>query len=240
MTDSDKAIKRILVKADLLGACRDFKDAQLRLFKEEERLEDSGVKEKALAAEPSMAAARKELDAATARAVEVAEQLMVLKKDAAPAAGWGSAECRLGGTWNKIFTTGRDASFRHKRRGNASVSQVVDPVRQTVTNVVTFDGTKNKVQQFKVLVEGRAVEAAPSQIDLQYKEVEVRRRSKIPFLFGRLKLALSRDLILRLVKWGTLGRPDEAQRSFIDVTYLDDDLCIHRAGDGSLFVLQRK
>jgi len=93
--------------------------AQLRLFKEEERLEDSGVKEKALAAEPSMAAARKELDAATARAVEVAEQLMVLKKDAAPAAGWGSAECRLGGTWNKIFTTGRDASFRHKRRGNA-------------------------------------------------------------------------------------------------------------------------
>ena len=48
-------------------------------------------------------------------------------------------------------------------------------------------------------------------------QVEVRRRSKIPFLFGRLKLALSRDLILRLVKWGTLGRPDEAQRSFIDV-----------------------
>ena len=29
MTDSDKAIKRILVKADLLGACRDFKDAQV-------------------------------------------------------------------------------------------------------------------------------------------------------------------------------------------------------------------
>jgi hypothetical protein len=26
----------------------------------------------------------------------------------------------------------------------------------------------------------------------------------------------------------------------LQVTYLDDDLCIHRAGDGSLFVLQRK
>jgi len=53
----------------------------------------------------------------------------------------------LEGKWKKVFTTAADATFKPSgRRGNATVEQFVDARRGFFTNVIRFDGTRNKVQ----------------------------------------------------------------------------------------------
>ncbi len=52
------------------------------------------------------------------------------------------------GKWKKVFTTAADATFKPSgRRGNATVEQFVDARRGFFTNVIRFDGTRNKVQR---------------------------------------------------------------------------------------------
>mmetsp|Transcript_33246 Transcript_33246/g.77769 ORF Transcript_33246/g.77769 Transcript_33246/m.77769 type:complete len:337 (-) Transcript_33246:200-1210(-) len=250
MDKGEMEIKRILLKADLLMACEEFRLAQAKMWAEEAAVEEEKRARKkskskedrvgGLFGAESLGTSVVELGVAGERTVEVAEQLMVLNPILNPLEGWGTSECKLGGTWKKLFTTAADATFKPGRRGNAKVGQIVDPVAGVLTNIIKFDGTANKVKEFRVKVAGSPSDKE-RQLDLDFKEVQIFRRSKLPRLFGAITIKLpSRRVLQTIAKWGSRGKAASNQAPMLEICYFDDDLWIHRTGEGNMFVQKRE
>eukprot|EP00929_Paragymnodinium_shiwhaense_P015580 TRINITY_DN123696_c0_g1_i1.p1 TRINITY_DN123696_c0_g1~~TRINITY_DN123696_c0_g1_i1.p1 ORF type:complete len:345 (-),score=40.93 TRINITY_DN123696_c0_g1_i1:182-1216(-) len=154
----------------------------------------------------------------------------------------GSA-CPLHGQWKLLFTTAADASFsKNSSRGDAQASNIVDGVEGTVTNIIDFkpseDGKPPVLEQLRVRIAATAL--SESEVGLQFKYVKARvtKFFGLP-LFGRrltLTLPVPGPFLTSIICFFTRKKPPKA---FFKVLYLDENLRIHRTGEGNLFVQQR-
>jgi len=177
--------------------------------------------------------------------VALAEKLAKYNPTPSPIVGWkgyGDAEpaaCKMGGRWKKVFTTAADATFKPSaRRGNATITQEVDPVEGTFINIITFDGTKNKVREFRVKINGSP--ESESEVSLDFRRIILLRRSKFPSLFGKITIPLPRRSVINAIaRWGSRGKAKAAPKALLQMQYLDDTLWVHRTAEGNWFIQTR-
>eukprot|EP00960_Hanusia_phi_P068893 766960-Hanusia_phi.AAC.1 len=154
------------------------------------------------------------------------------------------ATCKLHGSWKLLFTTAADATFSTKsKRGDARASNEVDAVAGKVMNIIEFsprpDGSKPAVSKLQVRLRATALSATRVGLEFKYVKASLQRifglelpGRGIPLWFPVPGPALTRLLFFfRKVK--------DVPKAFFDVVYLDDQLRIHRTGEGNLFVQVR-
>jgi len=159
--------ERRAAKEQLIASCDEFREAQQRLWaaeaEEEQRRKDEGEKKNGpekdrlggLFGAESLGTVKMEIGELGNKTLALAETLAALNPTPRPVLGWnghgGGCECPLDGRWRKLFTTAADATFKpSSRRGNATVTQLVEAKAGVFTNIIQFDGTKNKVREFQV------------------------------------------------------------------------------------------
>ena len=172
--------------------------------------------------------------------ISLAEQLAELNPNPIPTYGWQrygggdpKLDSKLDGTWKLRFTTAADATFPESpSRGRATTSQVVDATEGTFTNVVDFE--KGKLKGFRVVVAGRA--ASDTEIDLTFRRVILLRKSRF---LRRLVIPIPAGL-LRTLQFLSRGRAElEPRGPYFEVKYLDDDMRMHKTGEGNWFIQSR-
>ena len=162
-------------------------------------------------------------------------------------------EAPLNGEWKLLFTTAADANFsKNSKRGSASVKNVVDACKGSITNVIDFQGESTTdegmlskkeplVKQLNVVIGAKP--ASESRVGLQFKY------AKVVFnrFFGwkrqwNLYIPVPAPLITRLIVFFSrvfkFGRKDKKipPKAYFDVLYLDNDLRVQRTGEDNLFV----
>ena len=247
----DEDTARHMAKKQLRQACEDFRKAQLEVWAAEAR-QDSGLgKEKdrigGLFGAESLGTARLQVGELGNKTLALAEKLAAHNPTPEPVVGWkgyGTGEvegssCILDGTWKKLFTTAADATFKpSERRGNAIVTQDVNATSGVFTNIIRFDGTENKVREFRVTICGTA--EASDTISLDFRRITLLRRSRFPRLFGTVNIYLPpRGFINAIAKWGSRGKADAAPKAEMKLLFVDHELWVHRTGEGNIFVQER-
>lgn len=153
-------------------------------------------------------------------------------------------DCKLHGRWCLLFTTAADATFSTKsKRGDARASNEVDAVAGKVMNIIEFsprpDGSKPAVSKLQVRL--RATALSPTRVGLQFKYVKASLQRLFGFeLPGRglpLWFPVPGPTLTRLLFF--FRKVKDVPKAFFDVIYLDDQLRIHRTGEGNLFVQVR-
>mmetsp|Transcript_32207 Transcript_32207/g.48633 ORF Transcript_32207/g.48633 Transcript_32207/m.48633 type:complete len:293 (-) Transcript_32207:1139-2017(-) len=163
-------------------------------------------------------------------------------------------EAPLNGEWKLLFTTAADANFsKNSKRGSASVKNVVNACKGSITNVIDFQGestaddetTSTKkaplVKQLNVVIGAKP--ASKSRVGLQFKYAKV----VFSRFFGlkrqwNLYIPVPAPFITRLIVFFSrifrFGRKDKKvpPKAYFDVLYLDDELRIQRTGEDNLFV----
>uniref|UniRef100_A0A7S0JGZ7 Plastid lipid-associated protein/fibrillin conserved domain-containing protein n=1 Tax=Calcidiscus leptoporus TaxID=127549 RepID=A0A7S0JGZ7_9EUKA len=173
------------------------------------------------------------------RTIELVQQLAAANPTEAPFAGWrtqaGSA--LLEGTWELLFTTGADATFRSSASSAASTYQQIDSRKGHFTNCVDFGAPDAKLRGFRVLVAGYPL--SDTEVALKFRRVTLLRRSR---WFKTLVFPLPPSFVLRAAaRWGSKGRAALSNRGAgFRMLYLDDDLRCHVTFDGQYFVQRRK
>ena len=145
----------------------------------------------------------------------------------------GSSSCILHGKWKLRFTTAADATFRPGKRGKAVTSQEVDAVNGKFINVINFPDNEGKVKGFRVVVDGTPV---GSRMNLNFQRIVIERKSRIGF----------NRIVIPLPNFGFLERftrsKDGKRRTkgpYFDLLYLDEEMRIHKTGEGKYFVQTR-
>ncbi len=164
----------------------------------------------------------------------------------------------LNGEWKLLFTTAADANFsKNSKRGSASVKNVVDACKGSITNVIEFQGgssaeetddaaTSTKkdplVKSLNVVIGAKA--ASKSRVGLQFKYAKV----VFSRFFGlkrqwSILIPVPAPLITRLIvffsrvfRFGKKVDKKVPPKAYFDVLYLDDELRIQRTGEDNLFV----
>ena len=156
----------------------------------------------------------------------------------------------LEGPWKLLFSTAADASFsKNSTRGDAKAQNIVNGVRGTITNVIDFanlaNGAEPFLKQLRVVIGAKAVNAKRVELNFRYAKAVFTR-----FLFLKVRWSLwipvpdvfiTRCIvivstILRLGRGGFKAPPTP----YFDVLYLDDELRIHKTGQGNIFVQARE
>lgn len=143
----------------------------------------------------------------------------------------------LDGMWKLRFTTATDATFKPGKRGKATTMQYINGTEGTFTNVIDFKENKGKVIGFRVVVEGKPING--TAVDLNFKKVIIERRSKVPFLFGKITIPLPSLSILQKLGGSKDKNGNKSRGAFFNIVYLDDEMRIHITGDGNYFVQTR-
>ena len=146
------------------------------------------------------------------------------------------------------FTTASDATFKPGRRGPATTLQYVNSTIGTFTNIIEFRENKGKVKGFQVVVEGKPVN--DKRINLTFKRVIIDRRSRIGL--NRIVIPLPNfNFLQRFSRKKNL--PEEVSEELnidtstkkkregphFNMLYLDDEMRIHKTGEGNYFVQTR-
>ena len=154
----------------------------------------------------------------------------------------------LGGTWKLRFTTASDATFKPGRRGPATTLQYVNSTIGTFTNIIEFRENKGKVKGFQVVVEGKPVN--DKRINLTFRRVIIDRRSRVGL--NRIVIPLPNfNFLQRFSRKKNL--PEEVSQEInvdtstkkkregphFNMLYLDDEMRIHKTGEGNYFVQTR-
>lgn len=150
----------------------------------------------------------------------------------------------LNGTWQLLFTTAADATFsRNTTRGEAKVSNIVDAAAGTVTNCISFlpgaGGEEPAAEWLRVRLTAQPENPLRLALTFRYVQARIRRFFGIPLGGRRLTLTLPvpGPLLTRILSFFTRRPPP---RPYFDILYLDDNLRVHRTGEGNLFVQQRE
>lgn len=148
----------------------------------------------------------------------------------------------LGGTWKLRFTTATDATFKPGKRGPATTLQYVNTTVGTFTNIVEFRENKGKVKGFQVVVEGEPVNDI--RINLTFRKVIIDRRSRVGL--NKITIPIPNLTFLsrffnrkRKVDEGMKATNKNREGPHFNMLYLDDEMRIHKTGDGNFFVQTR-
>ena len=146
------------------------------------------------------------------------------------------------------FTTASDATFKPGRRGPATTLQYVNSTIGTFTNIIEFRENKGKVKGFQVVVEGKPVN--DKRINLTFRRVIIDRRSRVGL--NRIVIPLPNfNFFQRFSRKKNL--PEEVSEEVnidtsakkkregphFNMLYLDDEMRIHKTGEGNYFVQTR-
>ena len=183
--------------------------------------------------------------------VKAVEEVTAANPTPEPTAGFGTAEgasvCPLHGRWRNVWTTAADATFSpESKRGGANVSNIVDAASGRTTNIIDFlprdhpafratrtVAPKPPLESLNVVLKAKAV--SPSRIELVFRFVKP--RVKILGRYRTLIIPVPGPFITRILFF---FRPrKKVPPAFFDVLYLDDDLRVHKTGQGNLFVQRR-
>ena len=145
----------------------------------------------------------------------------------------------LGGTWKLRFTTATDATFKPGKRGPATTLQFVNATMGTFTNIIEFRENPGKVKGFQVVVEGNPV--SDTKMNLTFRRVIIDRRSRVGL--NRIVIPLPNFKFLQRFsrKKKENVENDSKRRSgpCFNMLYLDDEMRVHKTGDGNYFVQTR-
>ncbi|CAL1132757.1 unnamed protein product [Cladocopium goreaui] len=158
-----------------------------------------------------------------------------------PLKGFGTpqgAECPLHGSWRLRFTTAADATFtRNSTRGTAKVSNVVDAVSGSVTNCIDFDHP-DAAECLRVRLSAET--ESKTRLGLAFRYVKVRLTKFFGFSLGQRRLTLTLPVpgpfLTRIITFFTRKTPP---KPFFEIIYLDDDLRVHKTGQGNVFVQEK-
>lgn len=156
----------------------------------------------------------------------------------------------LNGPWKLLFSTAADANFsKDSKRGAATVQNIVNATKGTITNVIDFadkeDGTEPVLKQLNVVIRATAVN--PKRVELQFRYAKAI-LTKLFFLKVRWPLYIpvpapfiTRCIVFlsRLFKFGKKG-VKTIPKAYFDVLYLDKDLRIHQTGEDNTFIQARE
>jgi len=226
-------------REDLLAAIDAFKEAEARVGKASI---DFGVKGGELDKNTRAPANLKEvwvpavLEAAEGveRAIEA---LAPLSPTTDPTRLLGTVEgnrCPLDGAWRNLWTTAGDAYFSpNSTRGDAAVYNVIDGSSGSVTNFIDFASGA----QFRVLLKATAQSA--TRVALRFRFVKI--SPPKPLLWGLIRtitIPVPGPFITRVLTLLRRG-PKKPPSAYFDILYLDDEIRVHRTGQGNLFVQRR-
>lgn len=211
------------------------------------KAESFGVSDAAAGADGELAVA---LAAARDECVAIIEALAQRSAPAAskPLDGWrgrngvAPEDCALDGTWELLFTDAADATFRPPANGTDAVPrtfQEISAKRGQFVNCVDLASSTAKLKGFRVVVEGSALN--DSEVSLAFRSVVLLRRSKLPRLFGRVKIPLPPPGVVRaLARWGSRGKAKLSDRGAgFELKYVDPELRCHKTFDGLYFAQRR-
>jgi len=174
-----------------------------------------------------------------------------------PLKGWreedGRRRCLLDGTWELLFTTGADATFRPKAGETARpvAYQEIDAAKGYFVNCVDFPDptapgqgqgeaapapSPSKLKGFRVVVAGYALN--DFEMQLKFRRVKLLRRSR---WLKTLMLPLPPSgLLRRISRWASRGKGQPSDRGAgFKLLYLDQDFRMHLTFDGQYFVQRR-
>ena len=226
------------LKRDLLLAADDFTLTQeSRLDMNEEEKQRAGL----LGSTSRSGGDGVDLDENARMAVELIEKLSsfsdIRQDDVSYFKGWksseGSSSCLLHGRWKLRFTTAADATFRPGKRGRAVTSQEIDVEKGKFTNVIEFPDNKGKVKGFRVIVEGTPV---GSRMRLNFQQIVIERRSRIGL--NKIMIPLPNFGFLERFTRGKDGKR-RSKGPYFDLLYLDQNMRVHKTGEGKYFVQTR-
>ena len=186
----------------------------------------------------SFATLRLEVGEAGNKTIAIAEQLAKLNPTPNPTYGWmgyggGSpSDCKLQGRWKLKFTTAADATFpENPKRGKAVTSQEIDATAGTFTNVVDFE--KGKTLGFRVVVAGKAV--SDTEIELTFQRVVIFRNGRF---FKKIIFPIPTRLFRLINRISSRGKASK-RGPYFEILYLDDNLRMHKTGEGNWFIQSR-
>lgn len=163
--------------------------------------------------------------------------------------------------WKLRFTTAIDATFKPGKMGPVTTKQYVNATLGTFTNVIEFKENPGKTRGFQVVVEGRPTN--DTRIDLTFKRVIIDRTSKIGLnriviplpnfsFFSNIKKFFTRiaQRFIRVLslfarnndkqnKEENVKEKERNEGPYFNMLYLDDEMRIHKTGDGNYFVQTR-
>merc|ERR1712232_829881 len=189
----------------------------------------------------AFAAAKLEVGEVGGAIIALAEELAKYNPTKSPNYGWqGYAgglplENKLEGRWKLRFTTAADATFKaSNKRGSISTSQEIDATQGTLTNVVDFE--RGKLQGIRVVVAGKA--ETDDEMDLNFRQVEILRNSRFK-LFRKLVFPIPAQLFRAVNRYLSKDDDENMRGPYFQIQYLDDDLRMHKTGEGNWFIQSR-
>jgi hypothetical protein len=194
--------------------------------------------------------------AAASQVMAICEQLQQVSPTDIPTQYLGDKQmgdqAPLNGTWKLLFSNAADAVFsKDSKRGAAKIQNIVSAKRGKITNVIDFqtlpNGMEPVLKQLNVIIKATALNAQRVQLDFQYAKVVLTKFFFVP-LFGRTVtlyipvpatfVTACIEFFKRIGQW--LGRKPKGEkrtaRGYFDVLFLDDQLRVHKTGQGNLFV----
>lgn len=257
---SEKAVQ---LKVSLLQALRDLKDLQARDgdFSDVDWGTKGGELTEAgrVPRQVDYGVISEDVGRAASNVIAICDDLAQVSPIAQPNRYLGDEqngdEAPLNGAWKLLFTNAADAVFsKDSKRGAARAQNIVDAKKGRITNVIDFptgdDGKEPALKQLNVVIKATPVSTERVELDFKYAKVVLTRLFFLP-LFGKklsLYIPVPATFITRVINFfSALKRlvtrrekaDSEEQRTtkgYFDVLYLDDQLRVHRTGQGNLFV----
>jgi hypothetical protein len=158
----------------------------------------------------------------------------------------------LNGPWKSLFTTAADANFlKNSKCGAAIVQNIIKAhTKSTITNVIDLlpkeDVTELVLKQLNVVI--KAMPVNTKQIELQFKHTKA---LLTKFLWFKWKWVLyipvpgpflTQGIVFlsHSLKFVKKGGNKKIWKGYFHVMFLDDDLRVHRTGEGDNIFVQGK
>ena len=167
----------------------------------------------------------------------------------------------LDGAWRLLFSNAADAVFsKNSKRGAAKTQNVVDAKRGRITNIIDFEPTADEhgelkqptLKQLNIAIQAKALNEKRVELNFKYAKVVLTKFFFFP-LFGKtlsLYIPVPATFVTQVIEfWKTVARffrlkkkkdsdKDEKRtaKGYFDVMYLDNQLRVHKTGQGNIFV----
>lgn len=197
----------------------------------------------------------KDVGNAAQKIMDICQQLEAVSPTLVPTQFLGDkangANAPLNGAWKLLFTNAADAVFsKDSKRGAAKAQNIVNAQKGRITNVIDFepdkDGKEPALKQLNVIIQAKPLNDKRVELNFKYAKVVLTKFFFFP-LFGK-KLSLYIPVpatfftgVIEFVRrigrlFGKKTGEKRTTKGYFDVMYLDNQLRVHKTGQGNLFV----
>ena len=171
------------------------------------------------------------------------------------------SKAALEGAWKLLFSNAADAVFsKDSKRGAARTQNVVDAKRGRITNIIDFEPATDEhgevkqptLKQLNIVIQAKALNGKRVELNFKYAKVVLTKFFFFP-LFGRtlsLYIPVPATLVTQVIEFcKTVARffrlkkkndtEKRTAKGYFDILYLDNQLRVHKTGQGNIFVQAR-